>query len=30
MGPNISFMKLYGSGEDLDLTRVGVRAAYRF
>jgi opacity protein-like surface antigen len=30
VGPNISFIKLYGNGGDLDLTRVGVRAAYRF
>jgi opacity protein-like surface antigen len=30
VGPNISFIKLYGNGDDLDLTRVGVRAAYRF
>jgi opacity protein-like surface antigen len=30
IGPNISYMKLFGSFEDLDLTRIGVRAAYRF
>ena len=30
VGPNISFMKLFGNFEDLDLTRIGARAAYRF
>lgn len=29
-GPNITFMKLFGSGDELDLTRIGVRASYRF
>ena len=30
VGPNISYMKLFGNFEDLDLTRIGARAAYRF
>jgi hypothetical protein len=30
VGPNISFMKLFGTFQDLDLTRIGARAAYRF
>lgn len=30
VGPNISYMKLFGTFEDLDLTRIGARAAYRF
>jgi opacity protein-like surface antigen len=30
VGPNITFIKFYGNSEDLDLTQVGVRAAYRF
>jgi len=30
VGPNISYMKLFGSVQDLDLTRIGARAAYRF
>ena len=29
IGPNITFMKFYGS-QDLDLTRIGVRTTYRF
>jgi hypothetical protein len=30
VGPNISYMKLFGNFQDLDLTRIGARAAYRF
>ena len=30
VGPNITFMKLFGNYEDLDLTRIGARAAFRF
>ena len=30
VGPNITFMKFFGSFSDIDLTRVGGRASYRF
>ena len=30
LGPNISYMKLFGNTTDRDLTRIGVRTSYRF
>jgi opacity protein-like surface antigen len=30
VGPNITFMKLFGDSGDIDLTRIGARASYRF
>lgn len=30
VGPNISYLKLFGSLRDIDLTRIGGRASYRF
>jgi opacity protein-like surface antigen len=30
VGPNISYLKLFGNLRDIDLTRVGARASYRF
>lgn len=30
VGPNITFMKFFGSARDTDLTRIGARASYRF
>ena len=30
VGPNITFMKFFGSARDIDLTRIGARASYRF
>jgi hypothetical protein len=30
VGPNITFMKLFGESSEIDLTRVGARASYRF
>jgi hypothetical protein len=30
VGPNISYLKLFGSLRDIDLTRIGARASYRF
>ena len=30
IGPNISYMKLFGGIQDLDLTRIEARASYRF
>ena len=30
VGPNITFTKLFGSTDDIDLTRIGLRTTYRF
>ena len=30
VGPTITFMRLFGSSDDIDLTRIGVRTSYRF
>jgi opacity protein-like surface antigen len=30
VGPNITFTKLFGNFRDLELTRIGARASYRF
>ena len=30
VGPNITFMKLFGNFRDIELTRIGARASYRF
>lgn len=30
VGPNITYLKLFGSAQDRDLTRIGGRATYRF
>jgi opacity protein-like surface antigen len=30
VGPTITYMRLFGSFEDIDLTRVGAKATYRF
>ena len=30
VGPNITFMKFFGTARDTDLTRIGVRTTYRF
>jgi opacity protein-like surface antigen len=30
VGPNITFMKFFGGSQDIDLTRIGARASYRF
>jgi hypothetical protein len=30
IGPTISYLKLFGNSAERDLTRIGVRTAYRF
>jgi Outer membrane protein beta-barrel domain len=30
VGPNITYMKFFGSYQEIDITRVGARASYRF
>jgi len=30
VGPNITFTKLFGNFRDIELTRIGARASYRF
>jgi opacity protein-like surface antigen len=30
IGPSIRYIRLFGNGQDRDLTRIGARASYRF